>query len=123
LQADEMALFFDQDWFDAKLKGLGLTRDDAAAALHLMRTEIDEIWKDQREISAKDVSILSMLLKVPADEIVVRAGVATPAPASGGDGDRSAVLSKLEVIEQRLARMERAIAELQSMMIATRPLG
>lgn len=119
-----MALFFDQDWFDTRLKSLGLTRDDAAATLRLAREEIDEIWKDQREMSPNDVVMLARLLKSPADEVVTRAGIATPQPKSATPGsDQSAVLDKLAEMEQRLIRMERAIAELQSMIIATRPLS
>lgn len=119
-----MALFFDQDWFNAKLAALALARDDVAAALRVTRDEVDEIWKDQREVTSGDVVMLARLLKVPADEIATRAGVSTPTPrATPANGDASVVLSKLEEMDQRLARMERAIAELQSMVIATRPLG
>lgn len=119
-----MALFFDQDWFDSRLKALGLTRDDAAAALRLAREEIDEIWKDQREMSSNDVVMLARLLKSPAEEVVTRAGIATPAPsARASDAEAVAVLAKLSEMEQRLIRMERAIAELQSLITATRPLG
>tara|TARA_R110000868_G_scaffold408872_1_gene693059 strand:- start:495 stop:854 length:360 start_codon:yes stop_codon:yes gene_type:complete len=119
-----MALFFDQDWFDAKLAALALTRDDVAAALRVTRGEVDEIWKDQREVSGGDVVMLARLLKTPADEIVTRAGISTQAPqAAPAGGDTSAVLARLDEMDQRLARMERAIAELQSMIIATRPLG
>ncbi|MES1989933.1 MAG: hypothetical protein V4441_03150 [Pseudomonadota bacterium] len=121
-----MALFFDQDWFDAKLAGLDLTRDDVAASLRLTREAVDEMWKDQREMSPNDVVMLARLLKAPADEVVTRAGIATPAPLSASAapaGDASAVLEKLEELDQRMARIERALAELQSMVIATRPLG
>lgn len=118
-----MALFFDQDWFDAKLAALALTRDDVAATLRLMRSEVDEIWKDQREVSSGDVVMLSRLLKTPADEIVTRAGISTPMPQAAPVGaDASGVLVKLNEMDQRLARIERAIAELQSMVIAARPL-
>lgn len=118
-----MALFFDQDWFDAKLKALVLTRDDVAASLRLTREAVDEMWKDQREMSPNDVVMLARLLKTPADEIVMRAGIATPQPVSPpSGGDTSAILKKLDEIDQRMARMERALAELQSMVIATRPL-
>jgi len=119
-----MALFFDQDWFDARLKALSLSRDDVAASLRLTREAVDEMWKDQREMSPNDVVMLARLLKAPADEVVTRAGIATPVPQNAGpQGDTSAVLKKLEELDQRMARIERALAELQSMVIATRPLG
>lgn len=121
-----MALFFDQDWFDAQLRDLGLTRDDVATSLRLARDEVDEIWKDQREISANEVAMLARLLKVSASEIVTNAGIATPTPPSsanlGAASEVSALMTKLGEMDQRLMRMERAIAELQSMIIATRSL-
>lgn len=119
-----MALFFDQDWFDRKLKALGLTRDDVASALRVMREEVDEIWKDQRELSPNEVTMLARLIATPPAEVVTRAGIATPSPKEpAASGEGSAVLAKLEEIDQRLVRIERAIAELQSMIFATRPLG
>ncbi len=118
-----MALFFDQDWFDQKLKAQGLTRDDVASALRVLREEVDEIWKDQRELKPNEVAMLARLIAAPAAEVVTRAGVATPAPAQASGNDGSAVLVKLEEMDRRLVRIERAIAELQSMIFATRPLG
>jgi hypothetical protein len=82
------------------------------------------MWKDQRELSPNDVVMLARLLKAPADEVVTRAGIATPAPQGAAPiGDTSAVLKKLDALDQRMARIERALSELQSMVIATRPLG
>ena len=123
-----MALFFDQEWFDQHLKGRGLSRDDVAEALRLMRSEVDEIWKDQREISSTEVAILARLLQAPAHEVVTRAGVTTPMPQAEHDqmsrdkGDTSAVMAKLEEMDERLLRMERAISDLQSMIVATRSI-
>jgi len=118
-----MALFFDQEWFDTKLKAKGRTRDDVAAALRLSREEVDEVFKDQRELSPNHVTMLARLLEEPVTEVVSRAGIATPTPAQKSPGDGAAVLAKLEEMEQRLIRMERAIADLQSLILATRPLG
>lgn len=118
-----MALFFDQEWFDRQLEGRELSRDDVAGALRLSRDEVDEIWKDQREISSNEVVMLARLLGAPAAEVVTRAGISTPGPQSDHDqADSSAVMKKLEEMDERLQRMERAIADLQSMIIATRPI-
>ena len=118
-----MALFFDQEWFDRQLESRDLSRNDVAKALRLSRDEVDEIWKDQREISSNEVVMLARLLGAPAAEVVTRAGISTPAPQSEHDqADSSAVMKKLEEMDERLQRMERAIADLQSMIIATRPI-
>lgn len=126
-----MALFFDQEWFDRKLEAQGLTRDDVASALRMLREEVDEIWKDQRELKPGEVSTLAQLVATPVAEVVTRAGIATPAPiyasapapAETPRDDGPAVLARLEDMDRRLVRIERAIAELQSMILATRPLG
>lgn len=114
-----MALFFDQQWFDERLKVTGRTRDDVAAALGLSRRDVDEIWKDQREVTPNQVAMLARLLEMPAAEIVNRAGVATPMPAHAPAGD-AALEKRLADIDSRLTHIERAIADLQSLILATR---
>jgi transcriptional regulator with XRE-family HTH domain len=114
-----MALFFDQQWFDERLKATGRTRDDVAAGLGLSRREVDEIWKDQREVTPSQVTMLARLLEVPAAEVVNRAGVATPMPLQPPAGD-AALISRFDEIENRLTRIEHAIADLQSLILATR---
>ncbi|MCF8469924.1 MAG: hypothetical protein K9G30_04010 [Parvibaculum sp.] len=118
-----MALFFDQDWFDGKLREAGATRDAAAAALHLSRREVDEIWKDQRELTPDEVGILARLLGAPAAEVVKYAGIATPMPVAPAHepapGDAT-VMAKLDDMDRRLSKIERAIADLQSLILATR---
>ena len=102
-----MALFFDSAWFDARLVSAGLKRGDVAAALGLSESEIAEIWKDQRELSAANVRILAALLAVPPEEIAARAGVSTPVPRQ----------TPMDV-EFRLARLEAELAELKSLLKA-----
>ncbi|HUO94460.1 MAG TPA: helix-turn-helix transcriptional regulator [Rhizomicrobium sp.] len=94
-----MALFFDSAWFDQKLAKLGLAQATVAAALGLTDEEVREIWKDQRELKARDVAILANLLGTSPEEIAHRAGVSTPVPQSSSDAG-------LRVIEERLARIE-----------------
>lgn len=95
-----MALFFDKDWFDARLKAAHLSRGDVARALGLSDAEIAEVWKDQRELSARDVAMLAALLAVTPHEIAHHAGISTPVP--------SPAIS----IADLAARLERVEAEL-----------
>jgi len=67
-----MALFFDSAWFDSRLEALGLQRSHVAGALGLIAEQVADLWKDQRELSARDVRTLSALLRVPAAEIATR---------------------------------------------------
>ena len=118
-----MALFFDQEWFDAKLRETGRTRDEVAAALRLSRAQVDEIWKDQRELAHHEVSVLAQLLAAPPADVANKAGVSTPVPSSptaAGQAGDSAVRAKLAEMDARLERIERAVADLQSLILATR---
>ena len=98
-----MALFFDSAWFDTRLSALGLARATLAAALGLDETELAEVWKDQRELTAAQVRTVAALLAADAKEIASRAGISTPVPCDGA-------------IEQRLARIEADLAEIKSML-------
>jgi hypothetical protein len=108
-----MALFFDSQWFDARLVATGLDRGAIAAALGLSAEQIAEVWKDQRELSVNDVRMLSMLLSVPAEEIASRAGVSTPVPKNAPSQD-------LAEISERLAGVERALAEIKALVLDLR---
>lgn len=101
-----MALFFDSDWFDARLKTLGLARSDVARALGLDDRQIAQMWKDQRELTVQNVRLIAALLGVPPKEIAARAGISTPVP---GDPDG---------FEQRLARIEAELAEIRALLKA-----
>jgi transcriptional regulator with XRE-family HTH domain len=99
-----MALFFDASWFDQRLATAGLTRDIVATALGLTAEQIAEVWKDQRELSARDVLTLSRFLGLPPTEIADRAGISTPVPRETQDME-----ARLKAIEERLARVEAAL--------------
>jgi hypothetical protein len=99
-----VALFFDAPWFDAKLEERGLSRAVMAAVAGLSEDELALVFKDQRELSAGQVSAFAELLGVPAAEVADRAGVSTPTP---GAEDRVAEL------ERRVAALEAEIAKLR----------
>ena len=77
-----MALFFDQAWFDAQLTRMGTSRADIARLLSLNAVQVEELWKDQRELSARDVALLARFLNVSPLTVAERAGVSTPVPAA-----------------------------------------
>lgn len=100
-----MALFFDTAWFDAKLAAAHLSRNDLARALGLSESQIAEMWKDQRELSAREVSLLAGLLGANAAEVAARAGVSTPVPQASGAS-----------LDARLARIEHSLEELKTLV-------
>jgi transcriptional regulator with XRE-family HTH domain len=99
-----MALFFDSQWFEAKLAAVHLSRDDLARALGLSDSEIAELWKDQRELSTQDVALIANLLGVTATEVAYHAGVSTPVPAPAND------------LSARLDRIEALLAEIKTLL-------
>jgi len=101
-----MALFFDGAWFDERLAGLGLSRTTLAAALGLTEQDLVDIWKDQRELSVRDVAMLANLLGTSAEDVALHAGVSTPVPRAAPSDPA------LKSIEERLARIEAMLEEL-----------
>ncbi|HRD46170.1 MAG TPA: DNA-binding protein [Caulobacter sp.] len=94
-----MALFFDQDWFAAKLAERGLSRAVLAAVAGMSEADLALAWKDQRELSADEVAAFAELLGAPATEVARRAGVSTPTP--GADP-----LSRIALLEREVAHLK-----------------
>lgn len=104
-----MALFFDADWFDARLGERGLSRPALAAAAGLRPEELALIFKDQRELSAAEVAVFAELLGAPAAEIASRAGISTPVPGQANGSD-----VRIAALERRLAALEAEVARLRA---------
>ncbi len=102
-----MALFFDAQWFDARLGERGLSRAVLAAAAGLSEAELALAFKDQREISAREVAVFAELLGEAPAEVARRAGVSTPTPGQD-PGERIAAL------ERRVAALEAEIERLKA---------
>lgn len=106
-----MALFFDTAWFDARLAASHLSRADLARALGLSDSEIAEVWKDQRELSARDVTTLAALLAVAPREIATHAGVSTPTPQAESGPSSAEISARLERMETLLQEIKTLLAE------------
>ncbi|HEY0438120.1 MAG TPA: helix-turn-helix transcriptional regulator [Phenylobacterium sp.] len=102
-----MALFFDAEWFDARLGERGLSRETLAAAAGLSPADLALAFKDQREISAREVAVFAELLGVEPAEAARRAGVSTPVP--GGED----AATRIAVLERRVAALEAEVARLR----------
>ncbi len=100
-----MALFFDQSWYDARLVERGLDRAVLAAAAGMSGAELALAFKDQRELSMREVSVFAELLGVSTAEAASRAGVRPP-PLS--DAQRIAALeARVAALEAELAALKR----------------
>jgi hypothetical protein len=101
-----MALFFDVAWFEARLAERGLGRAALAAGAGMGEADLVLVFKDQRELSAAEVTALAELLGASPAEIAEHAGISTPVPGADASDDR------LARIEARLAAVEAALARL-----------
>ena len=101
-----MALFFDAAWFEARLAERGLQRAALAAGAGISEADLALVFKDQRELSAAEVTAFAELLGATPAEIAEHAGVSTPVP--GADASET----RLARIEARLAAVEAALARL-----------
>lgn len=110
-----MALFFDSKWFDSRMAAMGLSHNDVASALGLTREELNEMWKDQRELSVKDVRLFAALLGTDVKEISERAGIATPVPRASGD--LGEISQKLDVLLERVNRLERGFEDIKKLLL------
>lgn len=100
-----MSLFFDGAWFDARLAERELDRAVLAAILGWTPEQLAAAWKDQRGITPAEVQTLAAFLNQKPEEIARRCGVSTRAQA------RDDVLGRLDAIEARLTRLERAATD------------
>jgi hypothetical protein len=111
----KMALFFDAEWFDAKLQARETTRQELADHLGITLGELGELWKDQRELKSHEVLAIARFLGSTAQEIADRAGVSTPVPQVSADASETA--AKLEELNGRLMRLERMMVDLKSLLL------
>src|SRR4051812_26195673 len=102
-----MALFFDAQWFDARLDERGLSRGVLAAAASMSEADLALVFKDQRELSAAEVAVFAELLGVSAQEVAERAGISTPVPGrDDADGRIAALERRVAMLEAELARLK-----------------
>ncbi len=100
-----MALFFDAEWFNARLAERLLSPEALAAASGMDLADLALVFKDQRELSAAEVAVFAEMLGATPGEIALHAGVSTPIPNDGGGLD-----SRVAELEARVARLEAALA-------------
>ena len=100
-----MALFFDAEWFDARLGERGLSRRVMAAAAGMAEADLALAFKDQRELSAAEVAAFAELLGETPAEIASRAGVSTPVPGQDAAARIGALERRVAALEAELARL------------------
>ena len=114
-----MALFFDKEWFDKALATRGLGRGDLAHALGLDDAQIAEIWKDQRELSARDVQVIAGFLGAAVEDVAGRAGVSTPVPRSPS-AEANPLVDAISDLAARVERVERTLLDVKALLLDLR---
>ena len=104
-----MALFFDVEWFKARLDERGISAKVFAACAGMSDHELALAFKDQRELSPQEVAIFAELLGVTAAEVASRAGISTPTP-----GAEDPVAQQIAALERRVASLEAEVAALKA---------
>jgi len=115
-----MGLFFDQDWFDQKLKAAGLTRAAMAQAAGMTVDEIEMVFSDRREFEGAEVEAVARVLRADPREVATRAGAADPEISamasrsstirtSGSAGEFQVTREVIAGIHERLDRLERML--------------
>lgn len=117
-----MALFFDQDWFQARLTEAGRTHDALAGAAGLTALELAAVWKDQMEVTREMVEGFANILGTDLRETASRCGVSTPeaggAPAGGGmPAGEEDVRAMLKQVIARLDRIDQSVAALHELIV------
>jgi len=116
-----MGIFFDHDWFDARLKAVGLTRASMAQAAGMTIDEVEMVFADRRELEGPEVRAIARILSADPAEVASRSGAADPgelaaAPVMRSPGREAAgqpgfVVTREVIagIHERMDRLERLI--------------
>jgi len=79
-----MGIFFDQEWFDARLRAAGLSRGSMAQAAGMTFDEVEMVFADRRELDASEIQAIARILAVEPQEVALRSGLAEPDERSSG---------------------------------------
>ena len=103
-----MSLFFDADWFDAKLGERGLDRAALAVALGIERSELHRIFINERAPTAEELNTFATVLGADLVEVTLRSGVATRTsdPAAGAETRIEDIEARLDAIDNWLKEFE-----------------
>lgn len=104
---ERMSLFFDANWFDAKLAEKGLDRTALAEAALLERGELHRLLTNERAATAAELDAFARLLNADIVEVTLRSGVAA---RDAQPGDASA---RIESIEARLDAIDSWLEEFE----------
>jgi len=104
-----MSLFFDADWFDARLAERWLDRAALAACAGVDASQLEQLFTNQRAPTAQELEAFAQLLSTDLVEVTLRAGVATRAASQGETSS-----TRIEDIEARLDAVDAWLQEFEA---------
>jgi hypothetical protein len=104
-----MSLFFDADWFDARLAERWLDRNALAACAHINASELERLFTNERAPTAQELQAFATLLSADLVEVTLRAGVALRSAAERGGAE-----TRIEDIEARLDAVDAWLEEFEA---------
>jgi hypothetical protein len=106
-----MSLFFDADWFDARLSERWLDRHALAACIGVDESGLQSLFTNERAPTAEELQAFAILLNADLVEVTLRAGVASPAAPDNGEATSS---TRIEDIEARLDAVDAWLEEFEA---------
>jgi len=103
-----MSLFFDADWFDARLAERELDRGTLAASAGIDRSELHRIFTNERTARPEELRAFSSCLGADLVEVTLRSGVAVRDVVPSDDP-----VSRIESIEARLDAIDTWLDEFE----------
>lgn len=104
-----MSLFFDAEWFDARLAERGLDRAALALAAGLERSDLHLVFTNERAATAPELAVFAGVLKADIVEVTLRAGIAMRTAPEGDDP-----AARIDSIEARLDAIDSWLAQFES---------
>jgi len=105
-----MSLFFDANWFDARLAERWLDRNALAACAGIDNAELDRLFTNERAPTAGELRAFAELLSADIVEVTLRAGVATRALPP----ESETTSTRIEDIEARLDAVDAWLEEFEA---------
>lgn len=103
-----MSLFFDAEWFDARLAERGLDRGALAAAAGVERTTLHELFTNERAATPAELRAFAALLGADLIEVSLRAGIAArdAEPVEDPNARLDSIEARLDAIDSWLEELE-----------------
>lgn len=110
-----MALFFDSEWFEARLKEKNKNKESFAEALGVSTKTMALVWKDQHTLTPEQISKAADFFSQTREVIINYAGIAVEKKPRAENNKNDNQLNEIII---RLDKIEHSLADLKNMIFA-----